>query len=136
MREHQLAGIRLRRRVKTTIAEQGDEKFPDLLNRDFAVGESGRRYVGDITYLPIADGTNLYLATCIDLGSRKFADWSLADHMRTETVEDALTAAWRTRGGTLREAVSQIRLYFESICEALQTVRGEAVDGSGRVKCR
>jgi transposase InsO family protein len=31
--------------------------------------------VGDITYLPIADGTNLYLASVIDLGSRKFAGW-------------------------------------------------------------
>ena len=82
MREHQLVGIRLRRRVKTTIAEQTDEKFPDLLGRDFSIGESGRRYVGDITYLPIADGTNLYLATCIDLGSRKLAGWSMADHMR------------------------------------------------------
>ena len=105
MRTHQLAGIRLRRRVKTTIPAQGGEKFPDLLHRDFAVGESGRRYVGDITYLPIADGTNLYLATCIDLGSRKLAGWSMADHMRTELVEDALTAAWRARGGNLREAV-------------------------------
>ena len=105
MREHQLVGIRLRRRVKTTIAEQTDEKFPDLLGRDFSIGESGRRYVGDITYLPIADGTNLYLATCIDLGSRKLAGWSMADHMRTELVTDALTAAWRERGGNLREAV-------------------------------
>lgn len=105
MREHQLVGIRLRRRVRTTIAEQSDEKFPDLLDRDFSTGESGRRYVGDITYLPIQDGTNLYLATCIDLGSRKLAGWSMADHMRTELVTDALTAAWRARGGYLQEAV-------------------------------
>jgi len=47
MREHQLVGIRLRRRVRTTIAEQSGEKFPDLLDRDFSTGESGRRYVGD-----------------------------------------------------------------------------------------
>ena len=105
MRKYQLAGIRLRRRVKTTIAEPGDERFPDLVGRNFSVGESGRRYVGDITYLPIMDGTNLYLATCIDLGSRKLAGWSMADHMRTELVTDALTAAWRERGGNLREAV-------------------------------
>ncbi len=105
MREHRIAGIRLRRRVKTTVAEQTEEKFPDLLNRDFTVGEPGRRYVGDITYLPIADGTNLYLATCIDLGSRKLAGWSMADHMRTELVVDALEAAWRKRGGALRGAV-------------------------------
>lgn len=73
MRENGLAGIRLRKRVKTTVPDQSGRRFPDLLGRDFAVGEPGRRYVGDITYLPIADGTNLYLASCIDLGSRKLA---------------------------------------------------------------
>ncbi len=98
MREHQLAGIRLRRRVKTTIPDQSGRRFPDLIERDFSIGEPGRRYVGDITYLPIADGSNLYLATCIDLGSRKLAGWQVADHMRTELVEDALRAAARDRG--------------------------------------
>lgn len=56
------------------------------------------RYVGDITYIPIADGTNLYLATVIDLYSRKLAGWAIADHMRTELVADALKAAARDRG--------------------------------------
>ncbi len=98
MREHRLAGIRLRRRVKTTIPDQSGRRFPDLLGRDFSTGEVGRRYVGDITYLPIADGSNLYLATCIDLGSRKLAGWAMADHMRTELVEDALRAAACERG--------------------------------------
>lgn len=97
MRQHQLAGIRLRRRVKTTIPEHSGRKFPDLLGREFGIGEPCCRYVGDITYLPIADGTNLYLATVIDLGSRKLAGWAMAGHMRTELVENALTAAWRER---------------------------------------
>jgi transposase InsO family protein len=98
MREHQLAGIRLRRRVKTTIPDQSERRFPDLVERDFSTGEPNRRYVGDITYLPIADGSNLYLASVIDLGSRKLAGWQVADHMRTELVEDALRAAARDRG--------------------------------------
>ena len=98
MREHQLAGIRLRRRVKTTIPDQSGRRFPDLIERDFSVGEPNRRYVGDITYLPIADGTNLYLASVIDLGSRKLAGWQVAGHMRTELVEDALRAAHGDRG--------------------------------------
>lgn len=68
MREYDLAGIRLRRRVRTTIPDQCARPYPDLIGRDFAIGEPNRRYVGDITYLPIADGTNLYLATCIDPG--------------------------------------------------------------------
>ena len=98
MRQHGLAGIRLRKRVKTTVPDQSGRRFPDLLGRDFTAGEPGRRYVGDITYLPIADGTNLYFASCIDLGSRKLAGWAMAGHMRTELVEDALKAAWRERG--------------------------------------
>jgi len=98
MQEHQLAGIRLRRRVKTTIPDQSGRKHPDLIGRDFSIGEPNRRYVGDITYLPIADGSNLYLATCIDLGSRKLAGWQVADHMRVGLVEDALRAAAHDRG--------------------------------------
>ena len=104
MREHGLAGIRLRKRVRTTIPDQSGRRFPDLIGRDFSIGAPCCRYVGDITYLPIADGTNLYLASCIDLGSRKLAGWSMADHMRTELVEDALKVAWCERG-TLAGAV-------------------------------
>ena len=104
MREHRLAGIRLRRRVKTTIPDQSARRFPDLIGRDFSVGDPGRRYVGDITYLPIADGTNLYLATVIDCYSRRLVGWAIADHMRTELVEDALKAAAATRG-TLKGSV-------------------------------
>ena len=98
MREHQLAGIRLRRRVKTTIPDQSGRRFPDLVQRDFTAAEPNLRYVGDITYLPIADGSNLYLATVIDLCSRKLTGWQVADHMRTELVEDALRAAAHDRG--------------------------------------
>ena len=98
MREHELAGIRLRRRVKTTIPDQSGRRFPDLIGRDFTADEPNQRYVGDITYLPIADGSNLYLATVIDLCSRKLAGWQVADHMRTEIVEDALRGAAHDRG--------------------------------------
>lgn len=63
-----------------------------------AAPAANRRYVGDITYLPLADGTNLYLATVIDCYSRRLAGWAVADHMRTDLVTDALTAAKATRG--------------------------------------
>ena len=104
MAEHNIAGIRLRRRVRTTIPEPSDEKVPDLLKRDFTAEAPNRKYVGDITYLPLADGTNLYLATVIDCCSRKLAGWAVADHMRTELVETALKAALADRG-SLRGAI-------------------------------
>jgi transposase InsO family protein len=99
MREHGIAGYRRRRKVRTTIPEPANQKVPDLLNRDFTAEAPNQRYVGDITYLPLADGNNLYLATVIDCYSRRLAGWSIADHMRTELVEDALKAAAASRGG-------------------------------------
>jgi transposase InsO family protein len=104
MAEHGIAGIRLRRRVRTTIPEPCDEKVPDLLKRDFTAETPNTKYVGDITYLPLADGSNLYLATVIDCCSRKLAGWAVADHMRTELVETALKAALADRG-SLRGAI-------------------------------
>lgn len=104
MAERGLAGIRLRRRVRTTIPDPSDQKVPDLLTRDFTAESINTKYVGDITYLPLADGSNLYLATVIDCCSRKLAGWAVADHMRTELVEDALKAALADRG-SLRGAI-------------------------------
>jgi transposase InsO family protein len=98
MREHGIRGYQRKRRVKTTIPEPADRKVPDLLKRDFTAEAPNLRYVGDITYLPLADGNNLYLATVIDCYSRRLAGWAVADHMRTELVTDALKAAQATRG--------------------------------------
>jgi transposase InsO family protein len=102
MAEHGIAGIKLRRRVRTTVPEPSDEKVPDLLKRDFTPQKPNTKYVGDITYLPLADGGNLYLATVIDCCSRKLAGWAVADHMRRRhsycghqspnTYENQLTA--------------------------------------------
>lgn len=104
MRAEGICGYVKKRRVRTTIPEPSGHKYPDLLKRDFTADAPNRRYVGDITYLPLADGTNLYLATVIDCYSRRLAGWAIADHMRTELVEDALKAAAATRG-SLKGAV-------------------------------
>ncbi|SFL16133.1 Transposase InsO and inactivated derivatives [Streptomyces pini] len=99
MRSINLAGVRLRRRHRTTIADPAAAKAPDLIGRDFIAREPNRRYVGDITYLPLDGGKFLYLATVIDLASRRLAGWAIADHLRTDLVVDALAAAELTRGG-------------------------------------
>lgn len=98
MRAEQIRGYRRRRKVRATIPEPANQKVPDLLKRDFNAPAPNRRYVGDITYVPIADGSNLYLATVTDCYSRRLVGWALADHMRTELVHDALKAAAATRG--------------------------------------
>ncbi len=98
MRSTGIAGYRRKRRVKTTQPDPANQKVPDLLNRDFTAAVPNSTYVGDITYLPLATGANLYLATVIDCCSRRVAGWAIAEHMRTELVEDALNTAHSVRG--------------------------------------
>jgi transposase InsO family protein len=97
MRAHDIRGYQRRRRVRTTIPEQTDTTVPDLVKRKFTAPAPNRVYVGDITYLPLAEGSNLYLATVIDCYSRRLVGWAIADHMRVGLVCDALRAAAATR---------------------------------------
>ncbi|GAA2881614.1 hypothetical protein GCM10010517_44620 [Streptosporangium fragile] len=105
MREHGIVGLRLRKKVRTTIPEPDAAPVADLIQRDFTAAEPNTRYVGDITYLPVGGGRLLHLATVVDLHSRRMMGRSIADHMRTELVVDALQAAAHTRGGRLEGAV-------------------------------
>jgi transposase InsO family protein len=98
MRTLGIEGVRLRRRHRTTVADPAAAKAPDLIGRDFTATAVNTKYVGDITYLPVGGGKFCYLATVINLCSRRLAGWAIADHMRTELVIDALAAAGRTRG--------------------------------------
>ena len=73
MWQHGLAGIRLRRRVRTTIPDPSQAKVPRPAQAGLHRPTPNRTYVGDITYLPLACGRNLYLATVIDWYSRRLA---------------------------------------------------------------
>ncbi|WP_443068207.1 IS3 family transposase [Streptomyces sp. NBC_01280] len=90
--------VRLCRRHRTTVPDPAAAKAPDLIGRDFTAQRPNTKYVGGITYLPIEGGKFCYLATVIDLASRRLAGWAIADHMRADLVTDALAAAIRTRG--------------------------------------
>ena len=98
MRQAGLEGRCKRRWRKTTI--QDPDTFAadlDLIQRHFGPCEVlDARYVGDITYIATWEGW-AYLATVIDLASRRVVGWALADHMRTELVTDALEMAFRNR---------------------------------------
>jgi putative transposase len=97
MRAAGLEGRRKRRWRKTTIPDPAAQRARDLIQRDFAPRpETDRRYAGDITYIATWEGW-AYLATVIDLSSRRVVGWALADHMRTSLVEDALSMAFTTR---------------------------------------
>jgi transposase InsO family protein len=104
MREHDLVGVHLRRRHRTTRRDPAAQAAPDLLGRDFTAAGPDRRWCGDITFLRVADRF-LYLATVLDLHSRRLVGWSLADHARAELAADALEAAVAARGGTVAGVV-------------------------------
>jgi transposase InsO family protein len=83
MREHCIVKVHLRRRHRTTIPRPAAPKVPDLLGRRFTAPAPNEKYVGEITYLPVAGGRPLYLAKVIDLCSRRLAGFAIADRMRT-----------------------------------------------------
>ena len=89
-----LVGRCKRRWKRTTIADPEAAKAADLVKRVFGPGtvELDRIYVGDITYLWTWEGW-MYLATVIDLASRRVVGWSMADHMEASLVRDALEMA-------------------------------------------
>jgi putative transposase len=97
MRLAGLEGRCKKRWRKTTLPDPEADRARDLIQRHFGPCEEiDRRFVGDITYIATWEGW-AYLATVIDLASRKVVGWSLADHMRTELVEDALSMAFANR---------------------------------------
>jgi len=98
MRAAGLAGLHRRRRHLTTVPDPRAATRPDLIVRDFQPDPTGldARWCGDITYIPTHEGW-LYLATVIDIASRRVVGWATADHMRTDLVADALTTACRQR---------------------------------------
>jgi len=71
---------------------QGVRTAPDLVERDFNPTEPNRLWAADITYIRTWEGW-LYLASVMDLYSRRIVGWALADHLRAELVVDALEMA-------------------------------------------
>jgi putative transposase len=80
---------------RPTTTEAGDASdIPDLVNRDFTADVPGTKMVGDITYIPTAEGFT-YLATVIDCCTKECIGYAIADHMRADLVCDALAMAAR-----------------------------------------
>ena len=92
MAERGWRGRHGRRRVRTTVVDPAARPAPDLVDRDFTAARPGELLVGDITYVRTWQGW-LYLATVIDVYSRRVVGWSIAEHMRASLVVDALHAA-------------------------------------------
>lgn len=94
MREEDLVPCQPRPFRSTTDGDAAAD-MPDLLERDFTPDRTGVKFVGDITYIHTWAGF-IYLATVIDCYSKKVIGYSVADHMRTELVANALRNAAAT----------------------------------------
>jgi transposase InsO family protein len=77
---------------RTTIGGADPIPAPDLIGRAFYADQPNQKWCGDVTYIKTWDGW-AYLATVIDLHSRKLIGWAIADHMRTDLVIAALDMA-------------------------------------------
>ncbi len=97
MKQAGLEGVSRRRRYRTTRRDSNAQVVPDLVNRDFTANAPNRLWVADITYISTWSGF-LYLAIVLDAYSRRVVGWSMANHLRTELVLEALNMAiWQRR---------------------------------------
>jgi putative transposase len=111
MREAGLRGCMRGRRRSTTRRDEraACAAAPDLVERRFVAAAPDRLWLADITYLPTREGF-LYLSFILDACSRKVVGWSMANHLRTDLVIDALEMAlWRRRppSGVIHHSDSQ-----------------------------
>ena len=96
MRARGIQGISRRKSVVTTQRSETGRPAPDLVDRQFTVSGPDRLWVADITYVPTWAGF-LYLAIVLDAWSRKIVGWTMATHLRTELVLEALERATAQR---------------------------------------
>lgn len=81
---------------RTTIGGSDPVPAPDLIGRVFSAEGPNQRWCGDVTYVKTWDGW-AYMASVIDLYSRKLVGWAVADHMRTGLIIEALDMAIANR---------------------------------------
>jgi putative transposase len=95
MRQAQIVGLHKRRKFRTTRRDPDASPSDDLVNRQFTADAPNRLWLCDITEHPTGEG-RVYLAAVTDAFSRRVIGWSIADHIRSELVVDALQMAiWR-----------------------------------------
>jgi transposase InsO family protein len=98
MREQGLAARRKKKRRSTTRAGKGRWRAPDLVKRDFPARQVNRKWYGDGTEIPTDQG-KLYLASVMDMASRRVLGFALGEHHDAQLAYSALVMAVAVRGG-------------------------------------
>lgn len=91
-----IEGVSRRKGQKTTVRGRERHGIPDLVDRDFCASKPDQLWVADITYVPTWSGF-VFLAVVVDAFSRRVVGWSMAGHLRTSLVLDALDMAIHQR---------------------------------------
>src|SRR5207253_528424 len=98
MAEQQLAARRKKRRRAATRPGKGRWRAPDLVRRDFPAAQLNRKWFGDGTEIRTGEG-KLYLASVLDVGSRRVLGFALGEHHDAALAYSALAMAVAVRGG-------------------------------------
>jgi transposase InsO family protein len=98
MREQGLAARRKRRRRSTTRPGKGRWRAPDLIKRDFPAQQVNRKWYGDGTEIGTGQG-KLYLASVMDMASRRVLGFALGEHHDARLAYGALVMAVAVRSG-------------------------------------
>jgi putative transposase len=104
MRQAGIQGLYRRRRHGCTVRDPHAEPYKDLVDRTFVATGPDRLWVTDITEHPTGEG-KLYCAAVLDAFSRRIVGWSIAEHMKTELVLDALGMAVLRRDPVSKETI-------------------------------
>ena len=125
-----------RRRRSLTRPDKAAAPIPDLLKRDFHAERIDQRWCGDLTEIPTDEG-KLYLATVLDLGSRRLPGFALSEHHDSAVAKAALCMAAAVRGGDVAGVIfhsdkggEYVGELFASACAALQVTQSMGRVGS------
>jgi putative transposase len=130
-----------KRKFKATTDSKHDRPIaPNLLARKFKVPQPNLCWVGDITYVPTDEGW-LYLATVIDLYSRKIVGWSMSKNIKSELVNDALLMAiwkrkpqkgliWHTDRGSQYASDSHLKIINQHHISQSMSRKGDCWDNA------
>lgn len=99
MAEAGIVGITRRRYNPTTVRNKKERPAPDLVDRKFQASGPNELWVADITEIP-TQSTKLYLATVLDVWSRRIVGFAMDTHMESTLAQRALTEALQARGAS------------------------------------
>ena len=125
-----------RKRRSLTRPDKAADPIPDLVKRDFHAEGIDQRWCGDLTEIPTGEG-KLYLATVLDLGSRRLPGFAMSEHHDSALTKAALCMAAAVRGGDVEGVIfhtdkggEYIGELFAQACEVLGVTQSMGRVGS------